>query len=971
MTIVQDSSSTVTSDCPITSMDNVKKRSSETILNADNLVMSTCLSEDALSTVGSDANKSDVKRKRKRGKRGGRKNKKKNDEPEPLDEIIRLLRSEGFSITPPANKQCTTKLESPVKTPNDSKMLEALRNIMKSHSAGIEKIQKLKKKLAKETEKKLLAEKRIQKIKDLMLKIRKRMQKNTSKCSKTDQPVADKKKDKENLKKKRTRKSESLLGVKKREDEEILTEKKKKNSTKLAKNDNKEKDDNSEGDSKEKSTFPKYIKKKEILELMENQDRENPTYVKGYIRINPKNNQLAYISIDKEIDILVSGIQNRNRALEGDLVAAIINPEDDWTHHESGEIQKTATVMCILEKIHPRKIAGTLDIHKGRLRLTSRDMRVPILFILLKNVPKEVQESPEDYVNTLFVAAISEWHKPHKCHGIIESIMGDVGDLEGETTAILLTNGLDVKPYDEKLLEGLPSNDYVPTAEDLEGREDWRNECVFTIDPATAVDLDDAVSCKKLPNGNFEVGVHISDVTHYLKAFSPLDEEVSKRATTVYLVNTVYHMLPKLLCNVCSLLPGKEKLSFSVVWEMTPEAKVVKHRFAKSVIKSCYQMSYEQAQTIIDESTGEWTALDLMDLEADGPSNDIREVVNHLYKLSTQLRERRFADGAMSINQPKLQILLDQETRIPISYRIEERQESNRLIEEFMLLANMTVAKHLYENMGDTAFLRSHGEPLDRTLKRTTEDLARLGVILNIESAASLQASLVRHEQTGLEENGDEFITNCRMMVINSLVAQSMPRANYLCAGKIEKEEDLKHFALNVPFYTHFTSPIRRYADIVVHRLLESSLSNTPMPDAWSADLCAEIATNCNRKKYSAKIAQEKSNELYFMDLLSRKGPTETVAIVMTVQQRCMYVILCHVGITIKMSYLDLKDDAEYEYNKELSVPTVIIKWKNPNFNQTINVFSIIKLRVEKHPKNYSIRGVLLPTQLDDSTDCV
>lgn len=264
-------------------------------------------------------------------------------------------------------------------------------------------------------------------------------------------------------------------------------------------------------------------------------------------------------------------------------------------------------------------------------------------------------------------------------------------------------------------------------------------------------------------------------MTHYLKAFSPLDEEVSKRATTVYLVNAVHHMLPKSLCNVCSLLPGKKKLAFSVIWEMTPEAEVVDHRFAKTVIKSCYQMSYEQAQTMINESTGEWTALNLADLSSDEPPKQIREVVTDLYKLSSQLRERRFADGALSINQPKLQILLDNETKIPISYRIEERQESNRLIEEFMLLANMTVAKHLYENMGDTAFLRSHGEPLTRTLTRTAEDLARLGIILDIESAASLQASLELHEKSRLEGEDEDFATNCRMMVINCLVAQSMP----------------------------------------------------------------------------------------------------------------------------------------------------------------------------------------------------
>lgn len=272
-----------------------------------------------------------------------------------------------------------------------------------------------------------------------------------------------------------------------------------------------------------------------------------------------------------------------------------------------------------------------------------------------------------------------------------------------------------------------------------------------------------------------QVGVHICDVTRYLEAFSPLDEEVLKRATTVYLVNTVYHMLPKSLLQVCSLRPGHDKLSFSVIWEMTPEAQVIKHRFAKSVVNSCYQMSYEEAQSMINEPSRDWSEAELPGLKGKFSANDLCETVNMLYGLSTHMREKRFADGALSINQPKLQIILDVETRQPMSYRLEERQESNRLIEEFMLLANMTVAKHLYDNIPDTALLRIHGKPLKRVLSRTTEDLGRLGVHLNPESAGSLQSSLSIYEKTGLSSLEHKFVTDCRMMVINVLCAQSMP----------------------------------------------------------------------------------------------------------------------------------------------------------------------------------------------------
>ena len=276
-----------------------------------------------------------------------------------------------------------------------------------------------------------------------------------------------------------------------------------------------------------------------------------------------------------------------------------------------------------------------------------------------------------------------------------------------------------------------------------------------------------------------QIGVHISDVTTYLKAFSPLDNEVSKRATTVYLANTVYHMLPKSLCQLCSLLPGHDKLSFSVIWEMTPKAEVVNHRFTKSIINSCYQMAYEEAQAMIDEPSKEWSKADLkrpdsLKGEKYSPKN-LCETVNDLYKLSAQMRAKRYADGALSINQTKLQMILDPETKLPISYCLEERQDSNRLIEEFMLLANMTVAKHLYETLPDTALLRIHGTPVRRVLTRTAEDLGHLGVHLNTKTAGTLQSSLDLYEKTGLEGEDQRFVTSCRMMVINTLCAQAMP----------------------------------------------------------------------------------------------------------------------------------------------------------------------------------------------------
>ena len=294
--------------------------------------------------------------------------------------------------------------------------------------------------------------------------------------------------------------------------------------------------------------------------------------------------------------------------------------------------------------------------------------------------------------------------------------------------------------------------------------------------------------------------MHISDVTHYLEAFSPLDMKVADRATTVYLVDNVYHMLPKQLCQVCSLLPGQSKLAFSVIWEITSTAEVIRHRFAKTVIMSCCQMAYGQAQAMIENPSYDWSKDASLNIKGNFQASQLCEIVNNLYKLSSQMRERRFSTGALKIDQPKLYISLDKETGIPVSCSIEEQKESNRfiisnyfsklvyflffvysiiflffsLIEEFMLLANMTVAKQIYETIPETALLRSHKEPSMRVLTQSRDMLEKFGVILNIESAGTLQTSLSQYRSEVTAESAENFAAKCRMMVINSLCAKSM-----------------------------------------------------------------------------------------------------------------------------------------------------------------------------------------------------
>ncbi|CAL7941200.1 unnamed protein product [Xylocopa violacea] len=710
---------------------------------------------------------------------------------------------------------------------------------------------------------------------------------------------------------------------------------------------------------KEKGTFPEYIPQEDIDRLLRNQNSVDPQYVEGYLRVNPSCYKYAYLSLsDDESDLLIHGLRDRNRAFDGDFVVAYVNPLEKW-HMCQGQLQKTGVIVCIREKLHSRKAIGYFKQRGASTFFHPRDQRVPLIKITEKSL-EQFAVCPRNYEGTLYLAVITDWVKPAFAIGNLEKIVGSIGDIRAESNAILLERDLDVTPYSPEVIEGLPDSDYCLTENDLKDREDWRHECVFTIDPDTAVDLDDAISCKLLENGNYEIGVHISDVTHYLEFLSPLDIQVSKRATTVYMTDNVYHMLPKQLCQVCSLTPGQDKLAFSVIWEITPNAEIVTHRFAKTVIKSCCQMAYKHAQRFIEDPEDSGLN-ELLSISGNFSLSELSAKVNILHNLATQMRNKRFEKGALRIDQPKLFVSIDRITGLPLSYSIEEQQDSNRLIEEFMLLANRTVATWLYNTIPETALLRNHREPSKHILSITKDTLQRFGIHLDIESSGSLQASIKRYEQELETEDNETKITKYRMMVINSLCSKAMTRATYRCSSTKATTEELWHYGLNVPLYTHFTSPIRRYSDCVVHRLLYSTITNVELSQKWSKKLCNSIATNCNVKKYNAKMAEELSSELYFAYLIDLKGPIIAMGIVLNVKQNFIDVILCQIGIKLRINFAHTENLVATEYTSECSVPTITVSWKEPAVTQIINVFSLLHIRVEKHPESFQLIGNLLP----------
>lgn len=552
---------------------------------------------------------------------------------------------------------------------------------------------------------------------------------------------------------------------------------------------------------KEDPKFEPYVTYEEV-EL----GLEQKTLVQGVLRINPKVYQHAYMSSDNrsEQDIFLDGLFTRNRALEGDIVVVQLLQDKELTERK----QKHGKVVYIREKVHTRTCIGTLKLmpdKNGKMAyFAPRDYRVPRLNIPCTSWPNNFFKDPKAYENTLFLAKIIDWSDTRFALGLIEQQIGESGDLAAERRAILAQNDLDITPFDPEMQNLYPRADYTIPPEEIQKREDLRKLCIFSIDPYNCRDIDDAVSCRELENGNYEIGVHISDVTHHLTEGTKLDEKVAQRATTIYMVDKAYHMLPDDLCYLCSLFPDLDKLAFSVIWEITKDAEVISHRLTKSVIHSCCKLSYEHAQGILDDSID---VKDFPEIYNDFKFDDVCKTIKALGNIAAILRKNRFEGGSLRIDQPKVYFTLNP-SGLPESISVYQSTLSHQLIEEFMLLANITVANRIYEDHPSLAFLRCHPVPSKFMFQELVASLAPMGIDIDITTAGGIHKSLAPFFDT---------TDKAKAIVLSQLCAKPMQRAKYFCAG-CQSRENFCHYALNVPLYTHFTSPIRRYADIVVHR---------------------------------------------------------------------------------------------------------------------------------------------------------
>ncbi|KAL1306641.1 hypothetical protein AAFC00_005317 [Neodothiora populina] len=736
--------------------------------------------------------------------------------------------------------------------------------------------------------------------------------------------------------------------------------------------------------------------------------------VAGVLRVNKKNRSDAYVTTtDLDADIFICGSKDRNRALEGDLVAVeLLDVDEVWgqkrekeekkkrkdmtdsrggsitavndatTQPESsaaeggirrrGSLKQRPTqkknddvevegqslllmeedeinddqkplyaghVVAVIERVAGQMFSGTLgllrpssqatkerqeaerhgrdgghgrnqqDRHQDRPKIVwfkPTDKRVPLIAIPTEQAPKDFVDRHQDYANKIFVACIKRWPitSLHPFGTLVEQL-GDAGDLRVETDALLRDNNFGPDDFSDAVIKNIGYEDWSVAKDGeaaLESRRDFRDEHTFTIDPNGSKELDDAIHFKTLSDGHVEIGVHVADITHFVKPASLVDREAKKRGTGVYLMNRTVNMLPpRISSEICCLSPGEERYTVSVVFKVNPDTGRVLEEdtwVGKAIIKSSGKLSYDEVDAII---TGKGDA---------GLGDERANKIKMLHSITQKLRQARFGDRSADIPPLRLLYQLDDEN-VPVEQNIFDSSPAHELIEEISHKTNAFVAQKILAGLPEKALLRRQAPPNPRRLQTFADRMSNIGFDIDPTSSGSLQASLFKVEDPELRKG------------METLVVKAMQRAKYCIPAKVA-EDALPHYALNLPVYTHFTNPSRRYADIIVHRQLEHVLSNGAVEFAEDIETLAKTAETCNTKKDSAQAAQEQSVHIESCRIMDKKsqeagGDLITEGIILCVYESAFDVLIPEYGFEkrVHCDQLPLKK-AEFDKNKRL-----------------------------------------------------
>lgn len=599
--------------------------------------------------------------------------------------------------------------------------------------------------------------------------------------------------------------------------------------------------------------------------------KEWDSHIEGIINISNKG--IGSIRLNKDNKIIEIDHSFLRTACNGDTVVVLLHPKKK-DGVLSGEVIK------ILHR-SKKGYSGVLERENDTYFLIPSDIKMYSDIIIPQNKLNGAKIGQKVFVT------ISDWTDAKKAPiGEIEKILGMPMEHNAEMEAIALEKGFNTTFPLNILREAQKISDLSITDNDINNRRNMRDRITFTIDPDDAKDFDDAISLKKLPNGHYEVGIHIADVSYYVKLNTPLDKEARKRGTSVYLVDRTISMLPEELSNgLCSLNEDVDRLTFSVIFELDKIGIIHKEWFGRTVIHSNKRFTYEEAQKILDNKKGIFF-----------------EELSILNNISKNLLKKRFDEGAISLEQDEVKFKLDKEG-VPISVYTKERGDTNKLIEELMLLANRRVAEFM-SNKKDgiqSVFLyRVHDFPNKEKIKDLAAFLKRLGhkVVLKngIIPSEEINRLIIKLEHSPMRDT------------INSAIIRTMAKAIY-------STKNIGHYGLGFKYYTHFTSPIRRYPDVIVHRLLSDFLENKTIPkERWfEYEQMSQEASNREKEASEAERASIKYKQVEYM---SKRIGEKYEGIITGVTEWGLYIEDKKTKCEGMVRMRDLKDDY-YLFDKE------------------------------------------------------
>uniref|UniRef100_A0A182Q2N5 Protein DIS3 homolog n=1 Tax=Anopheles farauti TaxID=69004 RepID=A0A182Q2N5_9DIPT len=622
------------------------------------------------------------------------------------------------------------------------------------------------------------------------------------------------------------------------------------------------------------------IKSGKVLQGAFLASREN--YLEGYVRVE---------NVEKAI--LIQGRLNLNRAVDGDVVAIEMLPESEWKaasdvvlvddQNDPGDLvepdptfsvkpqaerEPTAKVVGIIKRKWRQYCGILLPSHiEGSLRhiFVPAERKIPRIRIETRQAATLMAQR--------IIVAIDQWPRHSRYpQGHFVRALGPIGSKETENEVILLEHDVPHNRFSEDVLACLPEVPWVITQEDMQRRVDLRGITICSVDPPGCTDIDDALHARRLPNGNIEVGVHIADVSHFIRPGNALDREAASRATTVYLVDKRIDMVPELLSsNLCSLRGGEERFAFSCIWELDEQANIKHTKYHKSVIKSKNALTYEEAQIIIDDPR---------------QTNEVATSLRMLNKLAKILKRRRTENGALVLASPEIRFQVDSETHDPIEVKAKQLLETNSMVEEFMLLANVSVAEKIEREFPECAMLRRHPCPPQTNYEPLVKAAQHQGFEILTTSGKELATSL----DNAIKPENPYFNTMLRI-----LATRCMMQAVYFISGTLQRDEFF-HYGLAAPIYTHFTSPIRRYADIIVHRLLAACIgADSTFPELLDKKINSNLCNNLNYRNRMAQYAGRASVALH-THLFFRNRSEDEQAYILFIRKNALQILVPKYG---------------------------------------------------------------------------